>query len=161
MKLIDTPELVTWDRVHYIYTERTGPFQHVAPLAWMTVNKLAPVLAETHQVLGYMAMFKAKEQIYRAGVSVAGAPSVLPEGLSYLTFPGGKYNQFVVMGSYSDLPAAWSRVMQIVQEKQIELRDDFAIERYINDPKSNQGWRSAGGENPLEYAMTELLVPVP
>lgn len=161
MKLIETPELVTWDKTHYVYMERIGPFEHTAPLVWMDVNKLVPILAESNEVTSYLAMFKVNEQLYRAGVSVSARPVNLPDGMTYAEFEGGNYNQFVVTGSYADLPRAWSRVMEIVEQHHIRLRDGFSIERYINDPKTTLGWRSAGGESPQEYAVTELLIPVP
>ena len=34
MKLTLEPEIVTWPETHYIFIEKTGPFQNTAPQAW-------------------------------------------------------------------------------------------------------------------------------
>jgi effector-binding domain-containing protein len=52
-------------------------------------------------------------------------------------------------GPYSGLPEASGRVWAMVSEKKIELRDDYAIENYLNDPKTT----------PEEQLITEILVP--
>jgi effector-binding domain-containing protein len=52
-------------------------------------------------------------------------------------------------GPYADLPQASGRVFEIVSEKQIQLRDDFCIENYKNDPRTT----------PEEQLITEILIP--
>ncbi len=66
-----------------------------------------------------------------------------------MQFGGGKYSRFVLTGSYSNLPEASGRVWSIVADKQVPLRDDFAIENYMNDPRTT----------PEDKLMTEILVP--
>ena len=96
-----------------------------------------------------MSLFKVGPKIYRAGVSLAAESANLPEGLQYARFKGGKYSRFVLTGPYSDLPEACGRVFEIVSEKKIELRDDFCIENYVNDPKTT----------PEQQLVTEILIP--
>jgi DNA gyrase inhibitor GyrI len=62
---------------------------------------------------------------------------------------GGKYSRFVLTGAYSHLPEASGRVWSIVAEKQIQVRDDFAVENYLSDPKTT----------PEEKLITEILIP--
>ena len=58
--------------------------------------------------------------------------------------------KFVLTGSYSNLPQASGRVFEIVAEKKIQLRDDFCIENYTNDPRTT----------PEDKLVTEILLPV-
>jgi effector-binding domain-containing protein len=63
--------------------------------------------------------------------------------------PGGKYLRFVLTGPYTDLPQASGRVWEIVGEKKLEVRDDFAIENYVNDPSVT----------PADQLITHILIP--
>jgi effector-binding domain-containing protein len=47
------------------------------------------------------------------------------------------------------LPEASRRVFEIVSEKKIQLRDDYCIENYANDPRTT----------PPEQLITEILIP--
>jgi len=47
------------------------------------------------------------------------------------------------------LPAASGRAWEIAAEKQIPLRDGFAIENYVNDPQTT----------PQDQLITEILFP--
>jgi effector-binding domain-containing protein len=106
-------------------------------------------LLENNRITGYMALYKMGPKIYRAGFSIAAPPVNLPEGLRYEKFPGGKYVRFILTGPYTDLPKASGRVWGIVSEKKIDLRDDFAIENYINDPRST----------PEDQLVTHIMIP--
>jgi effector-binding domain-containing protein len=75
-------------------------------------------------------------------------PNNCPKAFNILQFKGGKYSRFVLTGSYSNLPQASGRVFEIVAEKQIQLRDDYCIENYANDPRTT----------PEEKLITEILV---
>jgi hypothetical protein len=55
----------------------------------------------------------------------------------------------VLTGPYSLLPEACGRVFDIVSEKKIQLRDDYGIENYANDPRTT----------PEDQLITEILVP--
>lgn len=149
MNLTEAPEIVTWPETHYVFVEKIGPFQNTAQQAWQNVHQLVPKVLEHNKITGYTSFYKMGPQIYRAGVSVDAAPNNLPGGLAYTKFKGGKYSRFVLTGPYSDLGAASGRVWQIAAETKIPLRDDFAIENYLNDPRIT----------PEAQLITEILVP--
>jgi effector-binding domain-containing protein len=149
MNLTETPVTLTWPETHYVFLEEIGPFQITAPAAWGAVPKLIPAISEHNKITGYMSLYKVGPKIYRAGVSLPGPPQQLPEGLAYENFKGGKYMKFVLTGPYSDLPQASGRVFEIVAEKKIQLRDDWCIESYLNDPRVT----------PADKLVTEILLP--
>src|SRR5215471_9542475 len=91
LNLTTTPETVSWPETHYVYIEKTGPFQNTAPQAWEELQKVIPQICEHNQVTAYTSLYKAGRQIYRAGVGIAAEPKNLPAGLQYTKFPGGKY----------------------------------------------------------------------
>jgi effector-binding domain-containing protein len=150
MNLTQEPEMVIWPETHYVFVEKIGPFQNTAPQAWQSVHLLVPAISEHNKVTGYMSLYKVGPKIYRAGVTLSAKPDNLPENLSYEKFKGGEYARFVLTGPYSDLPAASGRVFQIVAEKKIQLRDDYCIENYVNDPRTT----------PEPQLITQILVPV-
>jgi effector-binding domain-containing protein len=96
-----------------------------------------------------MALYKMGPKIYRAGFSLAAPPVKLPEGLKYERLAGGKYVRFVLTGPYTELPQASGRAWAIVAEKKIDVRDDFAIENYVNDPRTT----------PVEQLITHIDIP--
>ncbi len=149
MKLTQEPEIVTWPETHYVFVEKTGPFQNTAPQAWQEVHPLVPQIAEHNKVTGYMSLYKVGPKIYRAGFAVAAEPKNLPENLKYEKFKGGKYSRFVLTGSYANLGEASGRVFEIVAEKNIKMRDDYCIENYKNDPRTT----------PEDQLVTEILIP--
>jgi effector-binding domain-containing protein len=149
MNLTETPDILTWPETHYIFLEKIGPFQNTAPQAWQNLHQLVPRISEHNQITGYMSLYKVGPKLYRAGVSVAAAPTNLPEGLEYTPFKGGKYSRFVLTGPYSDLPQASCRVAGIVTDTKLPLRDDFYIENYVNDPRTT----------PEAQLTTEILIP--
>ncbi|HEY2351922.1 MAG TPA: GyrI-like domain-containing protein [Candidatus Acidoferrum sp.] len=149
MNLTQDPEIVNWPITHYVFIERTGPFQENAPQAWQSVHPLVPKVLENNQVTGYMSLYKVGPQIYRAGVAIAAPPKNLPEGLEYQKFAGGKYSRFVLTGSYANLGPATGRVFEMVSEKKISMRDDFCIENYVNDPRTT----------PEDQLITHILIP--
>ena len=149
MKLTDVPEIVNWPETHYVFIEKIGPFQDTAAQAWQQLHQLAPRISEHNKITGFMSRYKRGPKIYRAGVSLAGEPKNLPENLKYEKFKGGKYSRFVLTGPYSDLPEASGRVFAVVSEKKIQVRDDYCLENYTNDPKTT----------PEDQLVTEILVP--
>jgi DNA gyrase inhibitor GyrI len=149
MNLTQEPEVVHWPETHYVFMEKTGPFQETAPKAWQDMQKLIPKISEDNKVNGFMALYKRGPKIYRAGVNVAEAPKKLPEGVRYEKFAGGKYSKFVLTGSYANLPQASGRVFELVEEKKIQVRDDFCIENYVNDPRTT----------PEDQLVTQILIP--
>jgi effector-binding domain-containing protein len=149
LKLTQEPEIVNWPETHYVFIEKVGPFQDTAPKAWQEVPPLVPTISENNKVTGYMSLYKVGPKVYRAGVSVAEEPKNLPANLRYEKFKGGKYSRFVLTGSYANLPEASGRVFEIVAEKKIQMRDDFCIENYLNDPRVT----------PEEQLSTQILIP--
>ena len=149
MNLTEEPEIVDWPETHYVFVEKTGPFMKIAPGAWQTAHSLAPQLAESNQIIGYMSLYKMNPNVYRAGFVLAKQAVNLPSGLEYEVFEGGKYSKFVLTGPYSDLPAATGRVFEIASKNDIMLRSDFCIENYANDPRTT----------PEDKLITEILLP--
>jgi effector-binding domain-containing protein len=149
MSFNEHPEVVTWPEMHYVFVEKIGPFMENAGKAWQEAHPLVPALSENNKITGYMALYKIGPKIYRAGFSIAGPPVKLPEGLRYEKFPGGKYVRFELTGPYDQLPQASGRAWAIVAEKNIEVRDDFAIENYVNDPRAT----------PPEQLVTHIMIP--
>lgn len=149
MNLTLEPEVVTWPETHYVFLQRTGPFQETAPLAWQALHRLRPEISKRNSILGALSQYKTGPRIYRAGYSLSASPVDLPEGLEFAMLAGGKYSRFVLQGSYSQLPEASARVWQIVAEGKIQLRDDFVLEHYRNDPQTT----------PEDQLITEILFP--
>ena len=149
LKLTQEPEIVTWPEMHYVFVEKVGPFQDTAQQAWQEVHQLVPGISEPNKITGYMSLYKVGPKVYRAGVSLAAEPKNLNEKLTYENFKGGKYSRFVLTGSYAQLPEASGRVFEIVVEKKIQMRDDFCIENYANDPRTT----------PEGQLRTEILIP--
>ena len=150
MNLTLEPEIVEWPETHYVFIEKVGPFLQNAPAAWGEAHKLAPALREHNEITGYMSLYTmGPPPVYRAGFALPSAPKELPDGLTYEKFSGGKYSRFVLTGSYSQLPEASGKVWDTVAAKKIAVRDAFAIENYLNDPRVT----------PEEQLLTEILVP--
>ena len=149
MQLTEKPEIVPWPATHYVFVEKIGPFPTTAPQAWQELHPQVPEISVHNQITGYMSLYKMGPKLYRAGVALEAKPESLPDGLKYEKFPGGKYSRFVLTGPYSNLGAATGRVFQIVSETKIQLRDDYCIENYVNDPRTT----------PEEQLVTEILVP--
>jgi effector-binding domain-containing protein len=149
IKLNLEPTIVTWPETHYVFLEKIGPFQNTAPQAWQDLHKLISVISEHNTITGYMSLYNVGPNIYRAGVSIAAEPKNLPENLKYERFHGGNYSRFVLTGPYSGLPEASGRVYETVAQKKLQVRDDFSIENYVNDPRTT----------PEDQLITEILVP--
>ncbi|HLZ92126.1 MAG TPA: GyrI-like domain-containing protein [Candidatus Acidoferrum sp.] len=149
MKLTQEPEIVNWPETHYVFIEKTGPFQETAPKAWQDVHSLASAISEHNKITGYMSLYKVGPEIYRAGLALAAEPKNLPANMKYEKFKGGKYSRFVLTGSYAQLPEASGRVFEIAAEKKMQMRDDFCIENYAHDPRTT----------PEDQLVTQILIP--
>lgn len=149
MKLTQEPQIVNWPETHYVFVEKVGPFQDTAPKAWNEVHPLAEQISQHNKIIGYMSLYKTGPKIYRAGLAMAAEPKNLPASLKYEKFKGGKYSRFELTGSYMQLPQASGRVFEIVEEKKIQMRDDFCIENYVNDPRTT----------PEDQLVTQILIP--
>jgi effector-binding domain-containing protein len=149
MNLTEEAQVVTWPKTHYVFVEKIGPFQTNAQQAWGNLHSFVPRIAEHNQITGYMSLYKIGPEVYRAGVSLAAPPAKLPEGLDYLAFSGGTFSRFVLTGPYSNLGKATGRVMEIISETGLPVREDYFIENYVNDPRTT----------PEPELVTEILVP--
>ena len=150
MHLTEREEMVGWAPTHYVFVERVGPIAQTAQAAWQSLHAERSALAAHNTITGAMALYQIGPQIYRAGFLLASAARQLPSALRYELFAGGRYRRFVLTGPYGDLPETTGRVWQIAAQEHFELRDDFAIEHYVNDPSVT----------PAEDLVTEILVPV-
>jgi predicted transcriptional regulator YdeE len=150
MSLNETPATVQWPETHYVFLERIGPIPQNAPQAWQEFHKFMPDLQARYKVTGAMSLYKMGPEIYRAGHMLAAPPAELPAGLRYEKFPGGKFVRFTLKGPYAQLGPSTGRVMQLVAEQRLPLRDDFNIENYVTDP----------GKTPEDELITEILVPI-
>lgn len=150
MQLTLEPDTVIWPETHYVFVEKTGVFQDSAPLAWQQLHQRVPeLLALNYQISGFHSLYRVGQKIYRAGVSLPARPDDLPLGLHYERFHGGPYLRFTLIGPYSQLPEASSRVWQYIQDNGVPTRDDFAIENYVNDPRTTDE----------SHLITEILLP--
>jgi effector-binding domain-containing protein len=149
MNLTEQPEIVDWPETHYVFVEKTGPFIQNAGAAWQQAHQLAPELRKNNRLTHYMSLYKMHPNIYRAGFGLDARPTGLPAGLSYELFPGGRYSKFILTGPYALLPQASRRVLELVEELEIERREEFYIENYANDPNIT----------PEDQLITEILVP--
>ncbi len=149
MNLTQEPEIVTWPATHYVFVERVGPIMTNAPQAWQDLHKQAAAISAHNRIVGAMSLYKIGPKIYRAGFLLAAPAVELPDGVQSIEFGGGKYSRFVLTGSYANLPEATGRAWSMAAEKKIQVRDDFAIENYANDPKMT----------PVDELITEILVP--
>ncbi len=149
MNLTQEPEIVNFPATHYVFVEKIGPFMQTAGQAWQTAHSFVPDVLKNNKISGYMSLYKMGPKVYRAGFALAAPPVNLPDGLAYEEFHGGKYSRFVLTGPYTDLPAASGQVWNLVAEKKLPVRDDYAIEKYINDPRVT----------PEDQLVTHILVP--
>jgi effector-binding domain-containing protein len=149
MNLTEMPEVVDFPETHYVFVEKSGHFPKICPEAWQIAHSLVPLLKEHNQITGYMSLYRMSPDVYRAGFALAEKPKNLPPELKYEDFAGGAYSKFVLTGSYSQLPQATGRVWEIVSKNNIMVRSDFAIENYVNDPRTT----------PEDKLVTEILIP--
>lgn len=149
MNLTREPEVVNFPATHYVFVEKAGQLPQIAGQAWQTAHSFVPELSKKNQITGYMSLYRMGPTVYRAGFALSAPPVDLPPGLAYEKIDGGKYSRFVLTGPYTDLPAASGTVWKIVAEKNVPLRDDFAIENYMNDPRVT----------PENQLITHIMIP--
>jgi AraC family transcriptional regulator len=156
MNLTPDFQTVTRSLTYYVFLEKRGPFAEVAPPLW---NELMPLLQSLEQkqireYLGVSGIDKSRPgedaMVYQAGVSVVEEPKELPRGLARRAIKSGRYARFLLTGPYSQIWMAFDRIFKSLAEKNVELRPEFCIENYINDPRFT----------PEDKLQTELLVPV-
>lgn len=149
MNLTQDPEIVQFPSTHYVFVEKHGDFHSIAPQAWQSAHTFVQELSQKNRITSYISLYKVAPHMYRAGFGLADAPVALPDGMAYEKIGGGKYAKFVLTGPYSELPAASGQVWKTVEAKKISLRDDYAIENYLNDPRVT----------PEDQLITHILIP--
>jgi predicted transcriptional regulator YdeE len=157
INLKETPEVVIWPATHYLGVEKVGPFSETAPACWKELHSNhLPKLREHDQSLltqKYFSLFNIDKMIYGAcaGCNTHIPLEFLKEGKESMLFEGGKYARFHYIGSYAGFAQAWGRVMELIKEQSLSVREEaFFIEHYDNDPMTTP-------ENELS---TFLLVPI-
>lgn len=150
-------EIVKRPVIHFIYVEKRGPFQEMAQIAWpeMFENVLAKIDQSCiREFLGLSGIDKAHKdeeaQIYSAGLGLSQEPERKLKGSEYRKIPAGNYAKFVLKGSYSQIWPAFREVFKKLAENNVQLREEFCIENYLNDPV----------RTPEPELVTEILVPV-
>lgn len=144
------PRPVHFPATYYLFIEKRGSIQANARQAWAELQSRIPEIAQQNKITGFLSLVKVREGIYRAGVSLAVPPKILPEGLAYQRLAGGKYRKFILRGSYAQLPEACRVAMKTLIDNGERVRNDFAIENYVNDPQTT----------PEYDLITEILFPV-
>lgn len=156
MNLTTHFETISRPLTHYVFLEKRGPFAEVAPPLW---NDLAPILPQLgerqiREYLGVSGIDKSQPgeaaMIYQAGVACSEKPAKLPAGLQHRAIKPGKYARFLLTGPYANIWMAFDRIFKALAEQKVELRPEFCIENYLNDPRVT----------PEERLETELLVPI-
>jgi AraC family transcriptional regulator len=156
MNLTPEFETVTRPLTHYVFLEKRGPFAEVAPPLW---SELAPFIQRIEpqnirEHLGVSGIDKTEPgedaMIYQAGVALAREPDSAPSGLRQKTIRSGNYARFLLTGPYSQIWMAFDRIFKTLSEKNVQLRPEFCIEKYLNDPSTT----------PEKQLQTELLVPI-
>ena len=156
MNLTPSFDTVTRPLTHYVFLENRGPFQEIAPPLW---NDLMPTLEQLdkqgiREYLGMSGIDKTKPgeeaMIYQAGVAFAEKPGKLGNGLQQRPVKAGKYARFLLTGPYLHIWMAFDRIFKTLAEQKVELRPEFCIENYLNDPRIT----------PEDKLQTELLVPI-
>lgn len=149
-------EIATRPLTHYVFMEKRGPFAEVAPPLWNELQPMVPRLdqSQVREFLGVSGIDKNRAgedtMIYQAGVGLASEPKKLLAGLQHRAIPSGKYARFVLTGPYTQIWQAFDQVFKTLAEKKVELRPEFCVENYLNDPRST----------PEDQLLTEILVPV-
>ena len=91
---------------------------------------------------------RAKD-IPRRGFARSPACEVASGSSAIWSSPEANYSRFVLTGAYANLGQATGRVVEIIQQTKLPLRDDYFIENYVNDPRTT----------PEDQLITEILIP--
>jgi DNA gyrase inhibitor GyrI len=157
VNLTASPEIITSKPAFLVYLEKIGPFLKTAPVAWKEFWSIARSRLDPSQIACMAGLSRIDHNktgehafIYQAGVTLKSKPAQIPPGLESRQLESGKYARFLLTGSYAQLPAAYPKAFSVLEEAQLEIRDDFCVERYLNTPQDT-------AEDQLE---TEILIPL-
>jgi AraC family transcriptional regulator len=156
MNLTKHFEIVTRPTTHYVFLEKHGPFAEVAPPAWDQMHPLVATQVPQDEIVEFLGLsgidrrkMGEDSMIYQAGVAVSRPPKAQMKGLEYRKIEGGKYARFLLVGPYAHIAPAFDQVFKTLAENQVQLREEYCIENYLNDPKLT----------PEDQLKTEILVP--
>eukprot|EP00735_Rhodelphis_limneticus_P006697 TRINITY_DN19129_c0_g1::TRINITY_DN19129_c0_g1_i1::g.13907::m.13907 TRINITY_DN19129_c0_g1::TRINITY_DN19129_c0_g1_i1::g.13907 ORF type:complete len:162 (+),score=27.20,GyrI-like/PF06445.10/3.5e-20,Cass2/PF14526.1/1.9e-11 TRINITY_DN19129_c0_g1_i1:80-565(+) len=158
IRLSTEPEIITSVPALFLYLEKIGPFSKNAPQAWGEFwLPEAGGKIPRDQITGMLALSRidcTKEGddkfTYQAGIYVKSQPESLPANLQIRELPAGKYARFLLKGPYEQLAYAYPAAFAIMEKKDMKLREDFCMERYLNDPETT----------PQDQLETEILIPI-
>ena len=104
-----------------------------------------------HTIAHHTSLYRlTPTPLYRAGVFVNTEPKELPAGLQSTAYDGGRFARFTMTGGYDNLHSASARVMALVKERGIPVREGaFFMENYLDNPS----------EVAPEKLRTQILVP--
>eukprot|EP00697_Spironema_sp_BW2_P012195 gnl/Spiro4/28304_TR13996_c0_g1_i1.p1 gnl/Spiro4/28304_TR13996_c0_g1~~gnl/Spiro4/28304_TR13996_c0_g1_i1.p1 ORF type:complete len:181 (+),score=21.01 gnl/Spiro4/28304_TR13996_c0_g1_i1:44-544(+) len=142
------PTRTEYPALNYVFVEKKGPFPSTAREAWTEFLGVLPDIASRFPVQSVLSLYQCVSgpddaaNVYRAGAAVeipslpeAITPS-LPPSVTLELIPGGVYQVFELVGSYSQLPEASGRVFGHAHNTlHLRLRNDWNREVYVNDPK--------------------------
>jgi predicted transcriptional regulator YdeE len=142
---------VEWPASHYVFVRKLGSFSTTARACWQEYNDAEEAI-KTEGFVSRFTLYKVKPEMeYMAGASLVSEPATaLPEGVEYKLFEGGKYLQYTMTGSYSQLPVVVGQVFERVERENVSTRDGYFIEHYANDPKTH----------PEDELVTHILIPI-
>jgi AraC-like DNA-binding protein/DNA gyrase inhibitor GyrI len=150
-------DIVKRPATHYLFLEKHGPFAEIAPPTWDEMFPLLYSQIDQQQIVSFLGLSGIDKtrngeeaMIYEAGVGVNSAPEKQLKGLQYKKIKEGKYASFLLTGPYSQIWIAFNQIFKTLAEGKVELRPEFCIENYLNDPKVT----------PEDQLKTEILVPV-
>lgn len=156
LNLSSEPETVILPPSNLAYLEKNGPFLKTAPLAWKEFWSIATRQLDESEIAGAVALSRIDETktgdaayVYQAGVLLKAKPAGVPNGLRSRQLKTGKYARFLLMGSYSQLSAAYPAAFSILEKAKLRIREDFCIEKYLNSP-----------DTPEHELNTEILIPI-
>lgn len=151
------PEIITTSASLLLYIEKKGPFARTAPIAWKDFRRLTRNKLDDKIMLGNVSLNLIDRRkkgdaayLYQAGIYVSSEPTSIPVGIEFRTIAPDVYARFVLHGSYSQLPAAYPAMFDILEDTGIERANSFCIERYMKDTEGT----------PTEDLVTEILIPI-
>lgn len=156
LNFTQTPEIIISEPVQLVYLEKHGPFMQSAPAAWhefsALIDTLAPEKIKSKISLTYTDKTKQGDNAYtyQAGVILKSQSDIVNPPLAQRTLSAAKYASFLLIGSYAQLSQAYPAIFEILTARKIEIRDDFCMEKYLNDYATT----------PESELRTEILIPV-
>lgn len=141
LNLTTVPTMITSEPAHLLYLEKRGKFMEQAPKAWQEFwgiagGKLDMTQMESMTGLSWVDPSKTGDDamVYQAGVMLKSKPATVLPGLAYREVAAGKYAEFILTGSYQQLAQAYPAAFAILESSKQAVRNDFCIEKYLNNP---------------------------